>query len=72
MVSIDDFYEIRECDYNNEHYSVRDNGAVYRHARVGKRVRKYDNMWTFGKPNYETGYLMLAGIAFSVTRHRPP
>lgn len=60
MVSIDDFYEIRECDYNNEHYSVRDNGAVYRHARVGKRVRKFDNMWTFGKPNYETGYLMLS------------
>ncbi len=51
-----------ECDYKKEHYSVRDNGAVFRHARVGKRLRKYDNQWTFGKPNKKTGYLEIASV----------
>jgi hypothetical protein len=46
-----DFKRVAECVYKGEHYSVRDNGAVLRHARKGKRLRKYDNQWTFGKPN---------------------
>lgn len=61
MVSIDDFKEVRECIYKEEHYSVRDNGAVMRHSREGKRVRKGDNVWTFGKPNDKTGYMEIAG-----------
>lgn len=52
---------IRECLYKNEHYSVRDNGAVFRHAREGKRKRKDDDIWTFGKPNETTGYMEIAG-----------
>ncbi len=51
MVSIDDFKEVRECDYKNEHYSVRDNGAILRHSRENKQKRKDDEAWTFGKPN---------------------
>lgn len=52
MISVDDFFEeVRECDYKGEHYSVRDNGAVMRHPRSGRRVTKYDNVWTFGKTN---------------------
>ena len=39
---LNDFNEVRECDFKGEHYSVRDNGAVYRHARFNKRKRKYD------------------------------
>ena len=40
-ISPDEYFtEVRECDYKDEHYSVRDNGAVYRHAREGKKVRK--------------------------------
>ena len=50
MVSIDDYNEVKECDYKEEHYSARDNGAVMRHPREGKRIRKDDNVWTFGKP----------------------
>jgi len=52
---------IRECIYKNEHYSVRDNGAVFRYSRKGKRKRKYDDIWTFGRPNETTGYMEIAG-----------
>lgn len=48
------------CVFKNERYSVRDNGAVMRHARKGKRLRKYDNQWTFGNPISNTGYLGIA------------
>lgn len=53
------FTEVRECDYKDEHYSVRDNGAVYRHAREGKKVRKEDNVWTFGEKNLTNGYMLI-------------
>ena len=57
MITVDDFYkEIRECTYKGEVYSVRDNGAVMRHSRQGKRIRKYDDVWTFGKIDEKTGY----------------
>lgn len=57
MVSTDDFNQEVKCIYKDEHYSVRDNGAVLRHAREGKRLRKDDNQWTFGNPNNKTGYM---------------
>ena len=61
MVNIDDYKEVKDCIYKEEHYSARDNGAVMRHPREGKRVRKDDNIWTFGKPNDKTGYMEIAG-----------
>ena len=61
MVSVDEYNETKDCIYKNEHYSVRDNGAVMRHPREGKRLRKDDNVWTFGKPNEKTGYMEIAG-----------
>ena len=61
MVSVDDFKGVKDCIYKEEHYSVRDNGAVMRHPREGKRIRKDDNVWTFGKPNEKTGYMEIAG-----------
>ena len=61
MVHIDDYKEVKDCIYKEEHYSARDNGAVMRHPREGKRVRKDDNIWTFGKPNDKTGYMEIAG-----------
>ena len=48
---LNDYREVKECTYKGEQYSVRDNGAVLRHAREGKRIRKDDDTWTFGKPN---------------------
>ena len=61
MVSVDDFNEVKDCIYKDEHYSVRDNGAIMRYPREGKRIRKDDNVWTFGKPNDKTGYMEIAG-----------
>lgn len=48
------------CTYKDELYSVRDNGEVLRHLRVGKRPRPIDNQWTFGNPNDKTGYMEIA------------
>jgi len=58
-VDPDDFTRVAHCQYKGEHYSVRDNGAVLRHARENKPHRKYDNQWTFGKVN-DKGYPALA------------
>ena len=57
-VDLNDFERQAECLYKDERYSVRDNGAVLRHAREGKQLRKYDNQWTFGKPN-NNGYMLI-------------
>ena len=54
----DDYIEEMECDYKGEHYSVRDNGAVMRHAREGEKPRKYDNKWLFNTRKTDDGYLM--------------
>ena len=56
---INDYKEVKECIYKDEHYSVRDNGAILRHSRVGKRTRWDDEKWTFGIKNTKTGYMML-------------
>lgn len=59
MVDIDDFKRETECIYKDENYSVRDNGAIFRHSRKNKPLRKLDNQWTFGTPN-NYGYLRIA------------
>ena len=62
MVNINDFKREAECIYKDERYSVRDNGAVLRHPRDGKRPRPTDDQWTFGKPNDKTGYMEIASV----------
>lgn len=60
MMSVNDEYsQERNCEYKGESYSVRDNGAVLRHARKGKKIRKDDEIWTFGKPNEVNGYMFI-------------
>ena len=70
QIDLDDFSQEVECTYycrdKGERYSVRDNGAVFRHPREGKPHRPMDSKWTFGKPNKQKGYLEIA----SVTIHR--
>ena len=56
---LNDYIEVKDCSYKGEIYSVRDNGAVMRHSRMGKRERKEDNVWTFGKPNEQNGYMII-------------
>lgn len=62
MIDIEDFSKQAECVYKDEQYSVRDNGAVLRHSREGKKPRPTDNQWTFGKPNEKTGYMEIASV----------
>ena len=59
---MNDFQQEVECVYDGERYSVRDNGAVLRHARAGKRRRALDDQWTFGKENSANPYLCIAGV----------
>lgn len=60
MISVNDEYsQEKTCEYKGELYSVRDNGAVFRHAREGKRRRKDDEIWTFGKQNEQNGYMFV-------------
>jgi hypothetical protein len=57
-----DFNHVVDCIYKENKYSVRDNGAVMRHPRIGKHPRPLDNQWTFGKPCSHKGYLLIAGV----------
>jgi hypothetical protein len=61
-VSVNDFKKEVNCFYKDEHYSVRDNGAVLRYPLNEKRQRPTDNNWTFGKLNTKTGYLEIASV----------
>ena len=56
---LNDYTDVRDCVYKGEYYSVRDNGAVLRHSREGKRKRKDDGVWTFGRANEQTGYMAI-------------
>lgn len=60
--SAKNFNQEVKCIYKDEHYSVRDNGAVLRYPLDGKRQRPTDNNWTFGKLNNKTGYLEIASV----------
>lgn len=49
MMNISDFFnQEKQCIYKGETYSVRDNGAIMRHARDSKPKRQKDEVWTFG------------------------
>lgn len=61
-ISVHDCQREVDCAYDDERYSVRDNGAVLRHPRTGKRPRPTDNQWTFGKPNPQNGYMYIASV----------
>lgn len=59
-IDIYDFKIVKQCIYEEELYSVRDNGAVLRHDRINKHKRKIDNQWTFGKEKINNPYLHFA------------
>lgn len=54
---LDQFEREVQTTYRGDVYRVRDNGAVYRLRRPGKRRRPLDGVWTFGLPNSSTGYM---------------
>lgn len=61
-VDLNNYTQEKKCFFEGEHYSVRDNGAVLRHATPGKRLRHNDNKWTFGKENSTNPYLHISDI----------
>jgi hypothetical protein len=58
-----DYCQEVNCTYKDERYSVRDNREVFRYPHFGKRPRPTDNLWSFGKPNYRTGYMEIASVS---------
>lgn len=62
MASVDVNHFEREvsCTYRGEQYLVRDNGAIFRRFREGKRRRPLDDTWTFGNPCTSSGYMMMS------------
>jgi hypothetical protein len=62
IAALGDFKTEKECSFEGERYSVRDNGAVLRHTPEGNRNRSIDNKWTFGNTNTANPYLHIAGI----------
>ena len=47
------------CEYKGRRYYVRDNGAVYRQCKEDGVRRKWDEEWTFGKFDSNTGYMLI-------------
>ncbi len=62
VIDLHDFCREVDCTYDGELYSARDNGAVLRHPREGRRPRPTDDQWTFGKPNDKNGYMEIASV----------
>jgi hypothetical protein len=54
---LDQYERQVELEYRGEKYAVRDNGAVCRIGRSGRRQRKLDGVWTFGRPSASKGYM---------------
>lgn len=61
-VSVHDFQRAVSCSYCGDEYLVRDNGAVFRKKRPGKRKRPLDEVWTFGNPCRHSGYMKLSTV----------
>lgn len=58
-MTVDQDYNIeKELFFKDEHYLIRDNGAICRLAREGKLSRKTDGVWTFGRVTDE-GYVVI-------------
>ena len=58
-IELSDYTEERRCEYKGRIYYVRNNGAVYRQCTNDGVSHKYDEVWTFGIPNTQTGYLLI-------------
>lgn len=57
--NINQFNREEVCDYKGRRYYVRDNGAVYRQCQDDGKLRKWDEEWTFGNTDKNTGYKLI-------------
>lgn len=58
---LDVFDREMRCEYKGRVYKVRDNGAIFRLHKLSCPASKWDDTWTFGKPNDKTGYMEIGG-----------
>lgn len=58
-LNLSDFTREQVCEYKGRRYYVRDNGAVYRQCQDDGKRRKWDEEWTFGKFDPNTGYMLI-------------
>lgn len=56
---LNEFTREEVCVYKGRRYYVRDNGAVYRQCKEDGIKRKWDEEWTFGKFDPNTGYMLI-------------
>jgi len=56
---LNEFTREEVCVYKGRRYYVRDNGAVYRQCQDDGKMRKWDEEWTFGKFDPNTGYMLI-------------
>ena len=49
----------RECNYKGRQYKAREDGAILRLPKEGSKPSKWDNVWTFGRMDPNTGYLLI-------------
>ena len=59
-MELEDYSLEKLCSFKDESYASRDNGAVMRKSRFGKRIRQLDDKWSFGKLN-KAGYMEFCG-----------
>ena len=57
--NINDYTREEVCVYKGRRYYVRDNGAIYRQCKEDGVKRKWDEEWTFGKFDPNTGYILI-------------
>ena len=62
QILTDTFIAEKECEYKGRIYTVRDNGEIFRHPKEGLRPSKLDEVWTFGKRDESTGYMLYGGV----------
>ena len=59
QIEVGNFTSEKRCGYKGRIYFVRDNGAVYRQCKTDGITRKNDEVWTFGKLDVNTGYMLI-------------
>lgn len=58
---LNQYTEVRECEYKDRRYRARDNWAICRLPKEGGRPSKLDNVWSFGTKNPDNGYMIFTG-----------
>lgn len=56
---LNEFTDEKVCEYKGRQYFVRDNGAIYRQCKSDGIKRDWDEEWTFGRFDQNTGYMFI-------------